>query len=391
MSMLSDIKVLDLSTLLPGPYASMMLADMGAQVLRVESPDRVDLVRELEPMIGDSSAAHQYLNRSKRSIALDLKQAEAIAIVHQLVKEYDIVLEQFRPGVMDRLGIGYEALKAINPRLIFCSITGYGQTGPYKDRAGHDLNYLALSGVSSYSHRADQPPVPLGIQVADVAGGSLHSVIGILTAIHHREKTGEGQMIDISMTDAAFALNGMSGAGALAGQKQPQAEAELLNGGSFYDYYETRDGRYLSVGSLEPKFFGGLFNLIERPELKSLVTQPAPQQQLKDSLKNIFKEKTFSQWQAIFAASDLCVEPVLNLTEASDHPQLKARDMVVDVPHPDSGTQKQIGCPIKFSGYTATYREAGGKVGSHGRQVLEELGLQISEIESLVRQKVVKL
>lgn len=391
MSMLSDIKVLDLSTLLPGPYASMMLADMGAQVLRVESPDRVDLVRELEPMIGDSSAAHQYLNRSKRSIALDLKQAEAIAIVHQLVQEYDIVLEQFRPGVMDRLGIGYEALKAINPRLIFCSITGYGQTGPYKDRAGHDLNYLALSGVSSYSHRTDQPPVPLGIQVADVAGGSLHSVIGILTAIHHREKTGEGQMIDISMTDAAFALNGMSGAGALAGQTQPKAEAELLNGGSFYDYYETRDGRYFSVGSLEPKFFGGLFDLIERPELKSLVTQPAPQQQLKDSLKSIFKEKTFSQWQVVFADYDLCVEPVLNLTEASEHPQLQARDMVVDVPHPESGTQKQIGCPIKFSAFTATYREAGGKVGSHGRQVLEELGLQTSEIESLVSQKAVKL
>ena len=391
MSMLSDIKVLDLSTLFPGPYASMMLADKGAQVLRVESPDRVDLVRELDPMIGDSSAAHQYLNRSKRSIALDLKQTEAIAIVHQLVKEYDIVLEQFRPGVMDRLGIGYEALKAINPRLIFCSITGYGQTGPYKDRAGHDLNYLALSGISSYSHRSGQPPVPLGIQVADVAGGSLHSVIGILAAIHHREKTGEGQMIDISMTDAAFALNGMSGAGCLAGQKQPEAETELLNGGSFYDYYETRDGRYFSVGSLEPKFFSGLFELIERPELKSLVTGPAPQQQLKDSLKGIFKEKTFSQWQAIFAATDLCVEPVLNLTEASEHPQLQARDMVIDVPHPESGTQKQIGCPIKFSAFTATYKEAGGKVGSHGRQVLEELGLQASEIESLVSQKTVKL
>ena len=389
--MLSDIKVLDLSTLLPGPYASMMLADLGAQVLRVESPDRVDLVRELAPMIGDSSAAHQYLNRSKRSIALDLKQAEAIAIVHQLVQEYDIVLEQFRPGVMNRLGIGYETLKAINPRLIFCSITGYGQTGPYKDRAGHDLNYLALSGISSYSHRSDQPPVPLGIQVADVAGGSLHSVIGILTAIHHREKTGEGQMIDISMTDAAFALNGMSGAGALAGQKQPQAEAELLNGGSFYDYYETRDGRYFSVGSLEPKFFKGLFDLIQRPELKSLVTQPAPQQQLKDSLKNIFKEKTFSQWQAVFSASDLCVEPVLNLTEAAEHPQLRARNMVVDVPHPENNTQKQIGCPIKFSTFTATYREAGGKVGSHGRQVLEELGMQASEIESLVSQKAVRL
>ena len=184
--MLSDVKILDLSTLLPGPYASMMLADLGAQVLRVDSPTRVDLVRELPPKIGDSSAAHQYLNRSKKSIALDLKQPEAIEIIKSLVKEYDVVLEQFRPGVMDRLGIGYKALKSINPKLIYCAITGYGQTGPYKDRAGHDLNYLAIAGISSYSKRKAQSPIPQGIQIADIAGGSLHSVIGILTALRHR-------------------------------------------------------------------------------------------------------------------------------------------------------------------------------------------------------------
>ena len=151
--MLSDIKILDLSTLLPGPYASMMLADLGAKILRVESPTRVDLVREMPPQLGGSSAAHQYLNRSKKSIALDLKQPEAIDIIKALVKEHDVVLEQFRPGVMDRLGIGYEALKAINPKIIYCAITGYGQTGPYKNRAGHDLNYLAIAGISSYSKR----------------------------------------------------------------------------------------------------------------------------------------------------------------------------------------------------------------------------------------------
>ncbi|MEH6579383.1 MAG: CaiB/BaiF CoA-transferase family protein [Amphritea sp.] len=391
MSMLSDIKVLDLSTLLPGPYASMMLTDLGAQVLRVESPDRIDLVRELEPKLGDSSAAHQYLNRSKRSIALDLKQPEAIEIVHQLVKEYDIVLEQFRPGVMNRLGIGYKALKAINPKLIYCAITGYGQTGPYKDRAGHDLNYLALSGISSYSRRANQPPVPLGIQVADVAGGSLHSVIGILAALHHREITGEGQMIDISMTDAAFALNGMSGAGELAGHKLPEAESELLNGGSFYDYYETQDGRYFSVGSLEPKFFSGLCDLIGHPELKTLGYQPDSQQQLKEHLKEIFKTKPFAQWQQIFATADLCVEPVLNLTEACEHPQLNAREMIVEVPHPEKGVQKQIGCPIKFSGYETTYQETGGNIGSHGKEILAELGLNQQEIETLQNKKVVKL
>lgn len=389
--MLSDVKVLDFSTLLPGPYASMMLADLGAQVLRIEAPDRVDLVREMAPLFGGTSAAHQYLNRSKHSIALDLKKPEAIELVHQLVAEQDIVLEQFRPGVMDRLGLGYDQLKAINPRLIYCAITGYGQTGPYRDRAGHDLNYLSLAGVASYSRRADSPPVPLGIQVADVAGGSLHAVTGILAALHHRSRTGEGQFVDISMTDAAFALNGMSGAGCLAGDVEPKPEGELLNGGTFYDYYETRDGRYFSVGSLEPKFFGALFDLIGQPELKQLADFPAAQGQLKESLASVFRQKTFAEWQAIFAAEDICVEPVLTLREAAQHPQLQARRMVVDVQHPTKGMQKQIGCPIKFSAYEPDYRETGGAVGAQGYTVLSALGLTADDIAVLEENGVVKL
>ena len=388
--MLSDIKVLDLSTLLPGPYASMMLADLGAQVLRVESPDRVDLVRELAPKIGSSSAAHQYLNRSKRSIALDLKQPEAIDILHLLVAEHDIVLEQFRPGVMERLGLGYQALKAINPKLIYCSITGYGQTGPYRDRAGHDLNYLALSGVSSYSHRQGQAPLPLGIQVADIAGGSLHSVIGILAALHHRQKTGAGQHIDISMTDAAFALNGMSGAGYLGGQVEPQAEADLLNGGSFYDYYATQDGRYLSVASLEPKFFSGLCDLLNQPQLKTLGAGPEDKAQIKATLSDIFQQHSIAHRQQLIAPVDICVEPVLSFAEASQHPQLAARQMVVDVPHPELGTQQQIGSPIKFSAYQTTYSKAGGPIGSEGHQVLHALGLVYHQIDHLLANGAVK-
>ncbi|MEY8215332.1 MAG: CaiB/BaiF CoA-transferase family protein [Colwellia sp.] len=389
--MLSDVKILDLSTLLPGPYASMMLADLGANVLRVESPTRVDLVREMPPKIGDSSVAHQYLNRSKKSIALDLKQPEAIEIIKSLVKEYDVVLEQFRPGVMNRLGIGYEALKAINPKIIYCAITGYGQTGPYKDRAGHDLNYLAIAGISSYSKRKEQSPIPQGIQIADVAGGSLHGVIGILTALHHRQRTGEGQMIDISMTDCAFALNGMSGAGALAGNDVPAAESHLLNGGTFYDYYQTSDGRYLSIGSLEPKFFSGLCQLLDLEHLLPLVNEPSAQQQIKDCFTQAFKQKTYDQWQAIFIDLDLCVEPVLNLKEASEHPQIVARDMIVDVPHPQTGVQKQLGCPIKFSMYQTEYQQAGGKVGADGKQILTELGFSSSRITALEKDGVVTL
>lgn len=389
--MLSDVKILDLSTLLPGPYASMMLADLGAQVLRVESPTRVDLVREIPPKIGESSAAHQYLNRSKKSIALDLKQPEAIEIIKALVSEYDVVLEQFRPGVMDRLGIGYEVLKAINPKLIYCSITGYGQTGPYKDRAGHDLNYLAIAGISSYSKRKEQAPVPQGIQIADIAGGSLHSVIGILTALHHRQKTGEGQMVDISMTDCAFALNAMSGAATLAGKDVPSSESHLLNGGTFYDYYQTSDGRYLSIGSLEPKFFSGLCQLLKLEHLLPLVNESSAQQEIKNSFTHAFKQKTYEQWQAIFIERDLCVEPVLDLKEASEHPQILAREMIVDVPHSQTGTQKQLGCPIKFSTYQTQYQLAGGDVGIDGKAVLNQLGFSDAKISTLERNGVVKL
>lgn len=389
--MLSDIKILDLSTLLPGPYASMMLADLGAQVLRVESPTRVDLVRELPPKIGNSSAAHQYLNRSKQSIALDLKQPEAIEIIKALIDEYDVVLEQFRPGVMDRLGIGYDVLKTINPKIIYCSITGYGQTGPYKDRAGHDLNYLAISGISSYSKRKNQPPIPQGIQIADIAGGSLHSVVGILAALHHRQKTGEGQMIDISMTDCAFALNAMSGAGTLAGNDIPSAESHLLNGGTFYDYYQTSDGRYLSIGSLEPKFFSGLCQLLALEHLLPLAHKNSAQQQIKDSFTLAFKQKTYAQWQEIFINFDLCVEPVLNLKEASEHPQILAREMVVDVPHPHTGAQRQLACPIKFSAYQTEYEQAGGEIGANSRQVLTQLGYSNDKIALLEKSGAVTL
>ena len=230
---LASLKVLDFSTLLPGPFASLLLADMGAEVLRIESPTRMDLLRVLPPHDQGVSASHAYLNRNKRSLALDLKQPEALEVIKQLLQDYDIVLEQFRPGVMERLGLGYEALKAINPKLIYVSITGYGQTGPYKDRAGHDINYLALAGLASYTGRAESGPLPLGMQVADVAGGSLHGVIGLLAAVIARQQTGLGQHLDVSMTDCAFSLNAMAGAGYLAcgeeaGQGRPDAQWRQL-------------------------------------------------------------------------------------------------------------------------------------------------------------------
>ncbi|BCG25971.1 CoA transferase [Pseudomonas tohonis] len=387
---LASLKILDFSTLLPGPFASLLLADMGAEVLRVESPSRMDLVRVLPPHDGGTSTSHAYLNRNKRSIALDLKRPEAVEVVRQLVAEYDIVLEQFRPGVMDKLGVGYEALKAINPRLIYVSITGYGQTGPYRDRAGHDINYLALAGIASYTGRQESGPLPLGVQLADIAGGSLHGVMGLLAAVIQRQATGEGQHVDVSMTDCAFSLHGMAGAGYLGAGVEPDMENQALNGGSFYDYYRTRDGRWFSVGSLEPQFMQQFCAAIGRPELaaRGLSPKPEDQRELKRAIEIEFEKRDFAQWRELFAALDACVEPMLPLSEAVRHPQIEARGLVTEVPREGLPAQRQIACPIKFSTGLPAPRHVGAAVGAHTAEVLAELGYTPEQIASLKAGKV---
>lgn len=345
MKALQGLKILDFSTLLPGPYATMLLANMGATVLSVESPTRPDLVKGLEPQIDGQSAAYRQLNQKKNHLALDLKDPKSVAKVHQLVQEYDIIVEQFRPGVMSRLGVGYKELKAINPKIIYCSITGYGQSGPYRDRAGHDINYLALSGLVHYSRRKGHAPVPQGMQIADVAGGSHHAVMAILAAVIHRQTTGEGQYIDISMTDAAFALNAMAGATALAGGEQPEAETGWLNGGTFYDYYETEDGRYMAVGSLEPQFQKSLLACLNLENLTEACAdfRPKSQAKVKKAIAEAFLRHSFSHWCEVFSEVDACVEPVLSFDEAQHHVQLVARGVTQK-----QGELKQLSPPFRL-------------------------------------------
>lgn len=388
---LASLKVLDFSTLLPGPFASLLLADMGAEVLRIESPTRADLVRLLPPHDQGVAASHAYLNRNKRSLALDLKQPAAVEVIRQLLGDYDVLLEQFRPGVMERLGLGYEALKAINPRLIYVSITGYGQTGPYKDRAGHDINYLALSGLASHTGRADSGPLPLGFQAADIAGGSLHGVIGLLAAVIARQQTGLGQSLDVSMTDCALSLNAMAGAGYLACGVAPGREQQMLNGGSFYDYYRSRDGRWLSVGSLEPAFMQALCEALGRPELAGwgLSPEPARQKELKRQLQVEFEKHDFDALRRLFAAIDACVEPVLSLGEALEHPQLKARQVVTQVPRGDGSSQAQMACPLRFSEGLPQPRHTGARLGEHTDEVLGALGFSAERIAQLRDAKVI--
>jgi crotonobetainyl-CoA:carnitine CoA-transferase CaiB-like acyl-CoA transferase len=379
---LNSLKVLDFTTLLPGPYATMCLADMGADVLRVVSGSRPDLVDFFPPLVPGTelSAASTQLGRNKRCMALNLKDPRAIKIIHQLIADYDIVIEQFRPGVMAKFGLDYESLKKVNPAVIYCAITGYGQTGPLRDRAGHDVNYIARSGIASYSGKKESGPGLVGMQIADIASGSNNAVIGILAAVVYRHNTGKGQFIDISMTDGMMAFNAMYGAGFLVDGKDLEREGTLLNGGSLYDYFETKDGQYVSFGGLEPQFFTNFFNTINRPDLIPGGVYPKGVEKIKQEIREIFLTKTRDEWIEIFNRTDACFEPVMTLTEVFRDALALERGMLVEVPLRAGGKVKQIANPIKFSVTPPEYRHAGVTAGTHTREVLTGLGYTDEEI-----------
>ena len=379
---LKGLKILDFTTLLPGPYATMTLADMGADVLRVVSGSRPDLADFMPPCIAGTnlSCATATLGRGKRCLTLNLKDPRAIKIVVSLMASHDILIEQFRPGVMAKFGLDYAALKAANPSLIYCSLTGYGQTGPMKNRAGHDINYLARSGIASYSGRKASGPSLTGMQIADVASGSNNAVIGILAAVVHRQMTGEGQHVDISMTDGVIAFNAIAGAAFLVDKTEARREEGFLNGGSLYDFYETKDGEYLSFGGLEPQFFAAFCETIGRPDLIPGGVAPPELPRIKEEVRAILRTKTRDEWMLLFGKVDACVEPVLALGEALRDPHVEARGLIVEVTLPEGGTVRQLGHPIRYSATPPEYRSAGVPAGRHTREVLRELGYAESEI-----------
>ncbi|WHI51583.1 CaiB/BaiF CoA-transferase family protein [Microbulbifer sp. MLAF003] len=386
---LQGLKILDFSTLLPGPYATMLLADMGADVLRVESPTRPDMLRSFPPMVDTKhplSAAHATINRNKKSLALDLKKPEAREVIRRLLGKYDIVIEQFRPGVMDRLGFGYESLQIIRPDIIYCSITGYGQTGPLKQRAGHDINYLARCGLASYSGRSKSGPSLSGMQIADIAGGSHHAVMAILAAVYKRQQTNSGTYIDISMTDCAFALNAISGANALTESCDPKLEMELLNGGSFYDYYQTADDRHLAVGSLEPQFAEAFFVGIGHPEWEDRIFDETQQNQLKQDIANIIIQRELIEWIRVFEKSDACVEPVLSFNEAAESSLMQERKMLSVALTANGNRVKQINTPFHFGNEKSQQHIAGADLGEHSEGILLSLGFTQDEVKQICAQ-----
>ncbi|PZS32159.1 MAG: hypothetical protein DLM59_08650 [Pseudonocardiales bacterium] len=326
---LTGLQVLDLSRLLPGGYATLLLADLGADVVKVEEPGRGDGIRWFPPFGADGeSGMHQALNRGKRSITLDLRTPQGRDLLIELTAAADVLVESYRPGVMDRLGIGYEVLRAANPRLVYVAITGYGYDGPYRDLAGHDIDYLAHAGALSFTGSLAGPGQP-GLQIADIGGGGMMAVIAAMTALRVRERTGEGQFCDVSMTDGVLSwLSIHAGAFAVSGEP-PRPGGGLLGGGyACYRVYACADGRHLAVGALEPKFFAALLAVLGLPQLMDAHLDPARQGDLAARLEAAFATRGRDEWVQLFAGHDACVAPVLDLGEVLVDRHATARGMV---------------------------------------------------------------
>jgi alpha-methylacyl-CoA racemase len=378
MRALSGVRVLDLTRLLPGPFATLVLADLGARVDKLEDTGAGDYVRHAVPQVGGMSAAFHALNRGKRSLALDLKKPEGVAALLRLVRTYDVVIEQFRPGVLERLGAGHARLLESNPKLVVCALTGYGQSGPLAQRAGHDLNYLARAGVLSLGGPEQGPPQMPGFQLADVGGG-LWSVVAILAALRESERTGVGRVLDIAMLDSVipFATVVLS---RLLGGELPAAGGELLTGGiAAYQVYRTQDGEAVTLGALEPKFLMSFCRASGlEADLSALI--PGPHQaDLKAKFAAVFASRTRAEWEAFNLEHDCCIEPVLRPDELRRDPQLAARGVFFETA---VGAERvgQYRTPVTPADLAA---EPAPRQGQHTDQILSEAGFDAGEIAAL--------
>jgi len=369
----------------------MLLADMGAEVIKIEDTRAGDYIRWWEPMLGKNSGMHVVLNRNKKSMKLNLKTEAGKGIFLKLVEQCDVLIEGFRPGVMDKLGVGYKVLSEINAGLIYCAISGYGSTGPLSQKAGHDVNYLALNGVLSYCGQNGTPIMP-GVQIADIGGGALLAAFAILCAIVARQKKGKGQFIDIGMADGAMLWNCLRFGNWIADGNIPTPGDSMLNHGfACYNIYETKDGRFMSLGALEPQFWKVFCEAVGRPDLDTPEYFKAGkhQEKLKESVAAIFKARTQSEWVDFLKDADCCCEPVLNLEEMSNHPQFLAREMVVKMNHPEWGNYLQLGMPARFSGAPGELKTHAPEYGEHTQEILSGLGLSDDKIARLKKDGVI--
>ena len=391
MMPLEGVLVLDLSRLAPGPFCSMLLADLGADVLVVEAPpEALPSGGALPPAFrregeaAERAAAYNVLGRNKRSIILNLRHEEAREVFYRLADSADVVLEGFRPGVVRRLRVDFETLSARNPRLVYCSLSGYGQDGPYAGLVGHDINYISIGGALGMTGRRGQPPaIPLNL-LADFAGGGLHAAFAILAALIARQKTGRGQHVDIAMSDGVLYLLAMAVGQYFYNGSVPEAGRHLLNGGApHYDVYETKDGRWISIGSLEPHFFANLCRALGCEQFIPQQYDASKREEMAAYFRQQFLTKTRDQWFEILSKTDVCVAPVYSLDEALADPHNRARGMVVEVEHPRLGAVKHVGIGPKFSETPGLVRSTAPRSGQHTDEVLASLGYTRDQVAAL--------
>ena len=379
MGALSGVTVVDLSRLLPGPYCSMILADHGARVIAVE--DKRFLADGL---------FFNLINRNKEHMSLNLKTAEGQEIFYRLIEKADVLLEGFRPGVVDRLGVDYESVRRANPKIIYCSITGYGQNGPFRDRVGHDVNYLSYAGVLDLIGEKDHPPSIPGVQIADIAGGGMNAAIGILLALFARESTGQGQYIDISMTDGMVGfLPAALFFRQLTGQEPKRADGLLSHRYACYNTYETADGRYLSIGAVENRFWKQLCDTLAVPEYASLQYDDQRRKEILQYMRDTFKQKTLDDWDSILADLDICWGRIHSAKEVLEDPLFQQRDMVVEIEDQNGKKSKTLGVAVKLSQTPGSIRTPPVNFGESTANILKEFGYSQEQIKDFERNEVI--
>ncbi|MBS3983753.1 MAG: CoA transferase [Dethiobacter sp.] len=377
--LLKGVRVLDLTRLYPGPFCTMMMAELGAEVIKVESPGEGDYLRAIGPADVDGSISFRLLNQNKKSITLNLKTAEGVELFKRLAKDADVVVEGFRPGVVTALGIDYTAIKTVNPEIIYCSITGYGQDGPYRDRAGHDLNYLAMSGILGITGLPEGQPVIPSVQIGDVGGGALMALSGILAALYGRANGQGGSYLDVAMLDGLISWLPLTAADHFAGLPVRRGSS-LLNGGyACYHVYQTADEGYMALGALEVKFWASFCRAVGREDLLARQYE-SNQEALKNELKNIFLQHDRQFWQEIFSAHDCCCEPVLSLAEALEHPQVLARKAVVN---------NSLSFPLKITPQEESLTQPAPRLGEQTAEICSALGYSQAELEELRKKGVI--
>jgi len=389
MSALEGTRVLDLTMLLPGPFCTLFMADFGAEVIKVEPPETGDYIRWFPPMIGEMSARHHLVNRNKKSITLNLKSEEGRKIFFDLIPRFDVLVEGFRPGVMKRLGLDYKKVSEANPEIIYCSLSGYGQDGPYKDIVGHDINYIGFAGILDISGKKDEAPAVPGVLTADIGGGMM-ALIGILLALQARNRTGRGQYIDMSMLDGLIAwLYHIAGDCFTAETCPTRGDSNVTGNYACYTVYPTKDGKYVTVGALEEKFWQTLCQSLGVEDIIPDQFVPEKQDELKEIFTDIFLTKTRDEWVEELSKKDICFGPVQDLSEAFSDPQVTHRRMIQEIEIPEIGKVKQLGIPIKLSDTPGKIKKPAPKLGENTEEILKNLGYSSSEISDMRQRKVI--